>query len=147
MSEFFTSFKFWRRTAILCAVLCALLALVIGFMLYMARQPSNDHKNLYYVMWKLGLRDYASNIALPGMVHDQSFRESLRGISVDEFQELFPATFYEMEWSPRPDTPQKRTYWVDDYQAATSSGHLYGIHWVAIFEGGKLVALEFDKGI
>lgn len=120
---------------------------IVAVMIYMARQSPADHKNLYYVMWKLGLRDYASNIVLPGIFHDHDFRQSLRGISVEEFEDRFPATFYEMKWDPKPDASRKRTYWVDDYRAAAVGGHLYGMHWIAVFEDGKLVHLEFDKGV
>ena len=114
---------------------------------YLKLRVRAHHRNLYYTLWKMGLRDYDQTIALAGIIHDREFRESLGGLTVEEFEKVFPDTFYEMQSRP-PSAIESRSYFIDNYSASRSDGQQYPfVGWVAIFENGRLVELRFEKGV
>ena len=113
---------------------------------YMATLSLSDHRNLYCTLWKMGLRDYEQGVA-KAVLLDREFRESLKGLTVEEFEKVFPNTFYEMQSRP-PSAIEGRSYFVDSYSASRSDGQQYPfVGWVAVFENGRLVKVEFDKGV
>ena len=129
-------------TSAACFVLIGLSACT----LYMARLSLTDHRNLYYTMWKGGIREYDWTVTKAGILNDHGFRESLQGLTVEEFKKTFPNTFYEMQSSP-PDARADRTYFTDNYFASRPGGHQYGFMWVVVFEKGRLINFGNDKGI
>ena len=138
--------KKWKRTAIGASVACFIFIGLFACTLYLARLSLSDHRNLYYTLWKAGLREYDWTVAKGGMLHDHEFRESLRGLTIKEFEKRFPITFYEMQ-TPPPNAKEDRSYFVDNYFASQAGGHQYGFVWVVVFEKGKLLEFGNDKGI
>ena len=125
------------------ALLAAIGAIAcVGFL---AKQSLSTHYNLYYLMWKAGIRPYDSVIARAGMIHDLDYRNSLKGMSVEEFEKVFPSTFYEVETLPPIARPGQR-FFIDDYRQSRNEAGRFGMVWLAIFESGRLVELEFSKG-
>jgi hypothetical protein len=117
--------------------------LLAGFLL--AKESLSTHYNLYYLMWKAGLRSYDSSIALSGMFHDHEFRTSLLGASISEFNARFPSTFYEVKKLP-PVAKEGQRFFIDSYEESIREDGSFGMVWLAVFENGKLVELEFSKG-
>ena len=111
---------------------------------FLARQSLQTHYNLYYLMWKSGMRLYEREIALQGMIHDDRFRKSLAGISPSEFESRFPSTFFELKHLSTTAKGNQR-YFIDDYAQAQRADGRYEFVWLAIFEDGKLVELEISK--
>ena len=145
MSDPSRAAKRWKRTSIMLAI--ALVGVIgsivcIGFL---AKQSLATQYNLYYLMWKGGLRPYDPSVARSGMIHDHSFRDSLNGISIVEFEKVFPSTFYEVETLPPIAKPNQR-FFIDDYHQSKRDAGGFGMVWLAIFEGGRLIELEFSKG-
>ena len=136
----------WKRVAILASTICVILSGIIGGGLYLSKLSLSDHHNLYYLLWKSGLRDYDWTVVQGGILHDQNFRESLVGKTPSEFKGIFPNTFHEMESSHYTDQPNK-TFYTDNYAASRPEGHQYGFIWIVVFENGKLVEFGSDKGI
>jgi len=112
---------------------------------FLAKQSLSTQYNLYYLMWKAGMRPYDSVVARAGMFHDHEFTSSLKGMSMEEFEKLFPSTFYEVETLPPIARPGQR-FFIDDYHQSRKEAGGFGMVWLAIFESGKLVELEFSKG-
>lgn len=140
------SVKKWKCLTVGVSAACFILIALIACALYMARLSLSDHHNLYYILWKAGLREYDWTVAKGGMLHDQGFRESLRGLTIEEFEKRFPSTFYEMQ-SPPPNAKEDRSYFTDNYFASRSDGHQYGFGWVVVFEKGRLLEFGYEKGI
>lgn len=147
MSRPNVSQKKWKRLALGLSAICLILVSLIACGLHMARLSLSDHRNLYYTLWKSGLRDYDQTVAKAGMFHDREFRESLKGLTVEEFKKVFPNTFYEMQSRP-PSAIEGRSYFVDNHSASRSDRQQYPfVGWVAVFENGRLVEVEWDKGV
>lgn len=139
--------KKWRRLAIGASATSLLLMALGVCAFYTATLSLSDHRNLYYTLWKLGLRDYDQTVAKAGMFHDRPFRESLKGLTVEEFETVFPNTFFEMQGRP-PCAIDGRSYFVDSYPASRSDGQSRPfVGWVAEFENGRLVGVEWEKGV
>jgi hypothetical protein len=138
--------KKWKRLAMGASAVCIALTGVFACALYMARMPLTDHRNLYYTLWKLGIREYDWTVTKAGMSNDHGFRESLQGLSIEEFNKTFPNTFYEMQ-SPPPGAKEGQTYFTDNYFASRPGGHQYGFMWIIVFEDGRLIRFGNDKGI
>jgi hypothetical protein len=136
----------WRFIAITSLVALALVGALLAAGVFLARQSLSTHYNLYYVMWKAGLRPYDSLIARSGMFHDHGFRSALLGISEDEFERRFPSTFYKIQSAPQSAKPNQ-TYYTDNYHQSRPGAHFYGPSWIAIFEDGRLISIEYDKGV
>lgn len=136
----------WKRLAIGSSLIAVLFLVVIACGFYLARLTLSDHRNLYYTLWKTGLRDYDWTVAQGGLLHDHEFREALRGLTVEEFEQRFPNTFYEMQ-TPPPDAVEGRSYYTDNYFASRRDGHQYGFGWLVVFEDGRLLEFGYDKGI
>jgi hypothetical protein len=80
------------------------------------------------------------------MLHDLGFRESLRGLTVEELEKRFPNTFYEMQ-APPPNAEEGRSYYTDNYFASRPDGHQYESGWVVVFKGGRLLEFGYEKGV
>ncbi len=113
---------------------------------FFAWQPHAGGWNWYEMMRDAGLRRSDSISARSGMIHDQAFRASLAGISEGELERLFPGTFYKLQ-SPPPSAKRNQVYYIDSYFQSETGAHLRGPCWIAIFEDGRLISLEYDKGI
>jgi len=137
--------KRWKQASIILTI--ALLAAFagLGCIAFLATQSLTTHYNLYYLMWKAGLRPYDSIVARSGMIHDLSFRDSLNGISIEEFEKVFPSTFHEVTTLPPIAKPDQR-FFIDDYHQSKNEAGGFRMVWLAIFENGKLIELEFSKG-
>ena len=137
--------RFWKGLAIFLGLLSATLMaiLVVGFTC--ARYDLMTHYNLYYLMWKSGYRRYEAPVALSGMFHDISYRDSLIGMSVEEFLKRFPATFYEVKVPPPIAAPNQR-WFVDDYAQSIRPTGPGGMCWEAVFENNRLIHISFHKG-
>ena len=122
-----------------------LLAVIVGTF-YMARLTLSDHRNLYYTLWKAGLREYDWTVVKSGMLHDHGFRESLRELTLEEFEQRFPGTFYEMQ-TPPPRAEEGRSYYTDNYFASRPDSHQYGFGWIVVFKDGRLLEFGYEKGI
>ena len=138
--------KKWKRLALALSPACLVLSGGFAVALYMAGMPLTDHRNLYYTLWKLGLREYDWTVTKAGMTNDHRFRKSLQGISIEEFNKTFPNTFHEMQ-SPPPGTKEDQTCFTDNYFASRPGSHQYGFMWIVVFEDGRLLRFDHDKGI
>lgn len=145
MSDFARTARIWKRASKVLAILLVVAICLIGGIGFLARQSLSTHYNLYYLMWKAGLRPYDPIVARAGMIHDLDFRQSLKGMTISEFERLFPSTFYEVGTLPPIARPGQR-FFIDDYQQSKREAGGFGMVWLAIFEDGRLVELEFSKG-
>lgn len=126
---------------------CVILFVLVACVFYMATLSLSDHRNLYYTMWRVGLRDYDATVAKAGLIDDREFRESLKGLTVEEFEKVFPHTFYEMKRRP-PSAREGRSFFVDDYSASRSIGQDDPfVGWMAVFDDGRLIEFEWHKGV
>ncbi len=112
--------------------------------LALARQDSATHYNLGYLLWKSGLKNYEAGITLPGMTHDHQFRNSLVGITPEDLEKRFPATFYEVQNLPPIANPGER-YFINDYQQSRSADGSYSFVWLAIFDHDRLTTIDISK--
>jgi hypothetical protein len=135
----------WKQLAIAALALCLILIGIIAFILDAARLSLSDHHNLYYTLWKHGLRDYDWTVTDGRMLHDHEFRESLHGLTLEEFENRFPNTFHKMQ-TPPPDAQAGRSYYTDNYFASQPNGHQHGFGWVVVFENGRLLEFGYEKG-
>ncbi len=124
------------------ALACTVVLLLTGW--FLAKQPLSTDYNLYYLMWKKGLRGYDSEVALSGMFHDREFCQSLLGITVSEFEARFPSTFYEVRKLP-PVAKEGQRFFIDSYEQSKREDGSIGMGWLAVFESGKLIEFEFSK--
>ena len=145
MSDPSQAAKRWRLATITLAVALTAAIVTIACIGFLAKQSMATHYNLYYLMWKAGLRPYDSFVARAGMIHDREFRDSLSGLSVEEFEKIFPSTFYEVETLPPIAKPDQK-FFIDDYHQSKREAGGFGMVWLAIFEDGRLIELEFSKG-
>ena len=136
----------WKQLAIGMFLIGILLLVIVTCGFYTARLTLSDHRNLYYTLWKAGFRDYDWTVTKGGLLHDQEFREALRGLTVEEFEQRFPNTFYEMKSLP-PNAVEGRTYYTDNYFSSRSGGHQYGFGWVVVFGNGRLLEFGYEKDI
>ena len=134
-----------RNVAIALAAISLSSFFAITCLWFLASQPLGSQGNLYYLMWRAGLRPYDSIVARAGMYHDHGFRDSLAGISIEQFERIFPNTFYEVQVLPPSAKPRQR-YFIDDYQQSRSPNGHFGPVWLAVFEDGRLLALDYSKG-
>jgi hypothetical protein len=134
-----TRLGFWKPLVV--GVPYVLLILI----LCLAIQPLGSQCNLYYVLWKVGLRGYDARVVLGGMFHDHSYRQRFIGMSHAEFEALFPYTFFACTRQP-PIAKSNETYYIDDYQQAKAQTGQYGMCWLVVFRDGRLVEFSFLKG-
>ncbi len=125
-------------------VLCLLFLLAV--VNHLSRLEAGDHRNLRYLMWKAGLREYDRSISLPGMYHDHAFRNSLRGTTRSDFHDLFPSTF---RITPTPSDFGKDSLFLTNAppEADLSYAQLPAQSWIAHFRNGKLDSLDYHKGV
>lgn len=124
-------------------ILSSLVAL--GLIIYLSSLEPGDHRNLRYLMWKAGLRDYDKNEVLQGIFHDRSFQRSLNGMSLSEFHRLFPASFHPISHAG-PGSASSDVFLTPDPTGTTSPIPIIPEGYVAHFRGGKLVSFECHKG-
>ncbi len=117
---------------------------ILLVLLFLARQSSTTHYNISYLLWKGGFKPYEASVALPGMLHDIKFRQSLVGISLVKFESRFPSTFYEVKALP-PIAKQNQRYFISDYQQAQRADGHFAMVWAAVFEDGRLIEIYFAK--
>lgn len=125
-------------------VLCLLF--LLAMVNHLSRLEAQDHRNLRYLMWKAGLREYDPDIALSGMLHDHTFLENLQGTPISEFHALFPSTFRVL--STPPGFGKESTFLTDAPPGADLSyAHLPAQSWIAHFRHGKLDSFDHHKGV
>lgn len=129
--------------AALSAVSISLFAVVV-VVLALARQDSATHYNLGYLLWKSGLKNYEARVALPGMTHDHRFRNSLVGITPEDLEKRFPATFYEVQNLP-PIAKLGERYFINDYQQSRSADGSFSFVWLAVFDHDRLTTIDISK--
>ena len=142
-----TDYPVSKKPGLLTGMLFSMLIGAIGVILigvFLAKQSLNTHFNLYYLMWKSGMRLYEREVALQGMIHDDRFRKSLAGISSSELESRFPSTFFEMRHLP-PTAKGNQRYFIDDYAQAQRADGSINFVWHVMFEDDKLVELEICK--
>jgi len=140
-----TNSKCSRSAFALLVFTSGFLLVSLVFILFLARQSSSTHYNLSYLLWKGGLKGYEPSVALPGMIHDHSYRQKMLGSSLSDFEARFPSTFYEVKTPPPIAKPGQR-YFINDYHQAQREDGGFGFVWYAVFEEGRLVQLDIFKG-
>ena len=138
--------KWPRRLIVALSLLSLFLFGALAVVIELARQDARTHYNLSYLLWKSGLKPYEPSVALLGMIHDDEFRQDLKGISRSEFEGRFPSTFYEVKTLP-PTAKQGQRHFIDDYEQAQREDGGFGFVWLAVFENDRLIELEIFKGI
>jgi hypothetical protein len=123
-----------------CALECAIFLLGAGW--FFAKQDLSTHYNLYYLMWKAGIRRYEASVVLAGMFHDNRFQESLKGGTLQDFESRFPSTFHEVRKLP-PIAKENQRFFIDSYEQSIRGS--FGMVWTAVFENDKLIELRFSK--
>lgn len=136
--------RWWKVSAIVLAVMNVGLIFSINSVFESAKHDLGSHSNLYYRMWKTGLRGYDRAVALGGLFHDGRYQVELRGTGKKEFMRIFPNTFYEVRHPSRWLKPGQTAY-VPDYRNSLSENDIMA-GWVAVFEDDVLVRLEYVKG-
>ena len=136
------SFLFWKASTFILGV-----ALVISIFRNIDLQQKASynlmtHYNLYYLNWKAGKRPYEAEVALSGMHHDREFRNSLKGITVDEFNRRFPSSFYEIRY-PNDESPREKRIFINSYEQAMKGEASYG--WRVEFQNDRLTEFEMYK--
>jgi hypothetical protein len=111
---------------------------------FLAKQGLTTHYNLYYLLWKAGIRPYERPVAFAGLIHDRSYRQRFIGMTVEQIEHAFPNTFYKVRKLP-PIAKPNQEFYIDDYQQARREEGGYGMCWRAIFEDGRLIELEIVK--
>lgn len=130
---------------VLAIFLAASLASTLGLVLFLSVQPLGAQYNLYYLLWKTGLRPYESQVALAGLFHDRAFRESLTGLSRAEFEKRFPSTFYQVNHQP-PVAKAGEIFFISDFESSVSETGGFTKCWVVMFKDDALVEFYFSKG-
>jgi len=139
-----TALRRWRRVAIICALMAAFSVALLTATAFFATQSLGTHYNLYYLLWKAGIRPYERPIAFGGLFHDHSYRQRFIGMSVEQVERAFPNTFYKVR-RPPPIAKSNQEFFIDDYQQAQREEGGYGMCWRAIFEDGRLIELDVFK--
>ena len=135
----------WRRATIALAfAFCLSVALLVAFS-FLSLQDLNTHYNLYYLMWKAGLRPYEPAVVFGGLFHDLSYRNRFLGLSPEEFMRRFPNTFYKVRSRPPILKPNQDLY-INNYQQAIGEPGILGACWEALFEDGRLIEFDYGKG-
>ena len=135
----------WRRLAIGWAVAFCLCFVLLASVVLLSLLELNDRHNLYYLLWKAGIRRYDAPIALDGLIHDDHFHRGLIGISTEAFLRQFPNTFHKVH-SRQHDLTSNQVLYIDDYRKATQESGSVCNCWHAVFEDDQLVSFEFCKG-
>ena len=118
----------------------ALLALTI----FLSVQSLGTQYNLYYLLWKAGLRSYEPQVALSGIFHDHRYRDHFLGMSQAEFESHFPSTFHHVVCQP-PIAREGDLYFVSDLRQARDETGVFGMCWMAVFRDGRLFEFTFAK--
>jgi hypothetical protein len=136
------SFLFWKASTF---ILGAALVISIFRNIDLQQKASYNlmtHYNLYYLNWKAGKRPYEAEVALSGMHHDREFRNSLKGITVEEFNRRFPSTFYEIRY-PNDESPREKRIFTHSYEHAMKGEAALG--WRVEFQNDRLTEFEMYK--
>ncbi len=129
------------------AMAAALWIILLGAVgvVFTAREDLSSASNLYYLMWKAGLRPYDQAVALRGLQHDYSLQKSLLGISRADFERRFPHTFHSVQHLP-PVARTGQVYLVDSYEASLREKNPLEFVWLAVFEDDRLISFYYSKG-
>ncbi len=117
--------------------------MLLALTAFLAAQNLNTHYNLYYVLWKAGIRRYEPAVALGGLLHDLTYRQRFIGMSTKQFMRVFPGTFYQVRKRPPILKPSQELY-ITNY-AQAESGDI-GAGWEVTFEDGRVIEFDFGKG-
>jgi hypothetical protein len=138
-----SDYRFWKRCTIALGVLVVFLLAAISYLWSLACLDLGSHTNLYYRLWKVGVRPFEAPVALGGLYDDSKHQAKLIGISKAEFDKLFPDTFFEFRNPPLGAKPGQR-WFVQSYAASVGSpGASWG--WVAIFENNVLIEFALSE--
>src|SRR4051794_19011720 len=94
------SLRWWRRVAITFALTTGFIVMLLAAVAFLATQSLTTHYNLYYLLWKAGIRSYEQPIAFGGLLHDGTYSKRFIGMTVEQFQQAFPGTFYKVLKAP-----------------------------------------------
>lgn len=114
-------------------------------MAFLAVQTLDTQYNLYYLLWKAGVRPYERTVAWRGLMHDFKHRQQLIGMTVEQFERTFPGTFHKVVKAP-PIAKPNQEYYIDDFQQAQNKEGGFTLCWCAVFEDGRLIECEVAKG-
>ena len=137
-------FPRFSKVSLASTLLVVALMLGLGVVLFLSVQPLGTQYNLYYLLWKAGVRKYESQVALAGIFHDHDFRQSFTGLSRSDFERRFPSTFYQVRRQP-PIAKAGEVYFISDYRQATDESAAFGMCWMAVFRDDRLVEFDFAK--
>lgn len=135
----------WRLIALASAAVTALSLIVVFIVAFLARQDLDTHYNLYYLLWKAGLRRYEPAVALGGLFHDHSYRARYVGMPIVEFLQIFPNTFYKVRNVP-PVIKSNEELYITDYARSVSDSMYDGAGWEVTVRDGHVVEFDFGKG-
>ncbi|MEQ1853735.1 MAG: hypothetical protein ABMA01_19335 [Chthoniobacteraceae bacterium] len=133
-----------RRIPIVCALSTGFSILLLTAIAFLAVQDLTTHYNLYYLLWKAGIRSYERPVAFGGLLHDHIYRKRFIGMTIAQIEHAFPNTFYKVRKQP-PIAKPNQEFYIDDYQQAQREEGGYGFCWQAIFEDGRLSELNVFK--
>jgi hypothetical protein len=134
----------FSKVSLASSFFAAVLALALGVVLFLSVQTLGTQYNLYYLLWKAGIRKYEPQVALAGMFHDHAFRQRFIGMSRADFERRFPSTFYQLRRQP-PIATAGEVYFISDYRQATDDSGAFGMCWMAVFRDDRLVAFDYAK--
>ena len=135
----------WQRATIILALTTACSLTFLAATVFLAAQTLGTHYNLYYLLWKVGIRTYERPIAFGGLFHDHSYRQRFIGMTVAQFEQAFPNTFYKVRTLPPNAKPNQEIY-IDSYHQAEREDWFHGMGWSAVFENERLVEFNIFKG-
>lgn len=133
-----------RRFSLWSWLLLALPTALLALTVFLSLQSLGTQYNLYYILWKTGLRSYEPQVALSGIFHDHSYRDHFLGMSQAEFESHFPATFHRVVRQP-PIARDGDLYFVSDYRQARDETGAFGMCWMAVFRDDRLIEFTFAK--
>ena len=84
----------WQRATLVLALTTACSLGILAATVFLATRPPNRHYNLYYLLWKAGIRTNAQPIAIEELLNDHSYRQQFIGMTVAQFEQVVPRTFY-----------------------------------------------------
>lgn len=136
--------RHWKRVARISVTLCIAFVVFCLLVIGCAQEDLDSEFNLYYVLWKYGMRRYESAVALSGLHDDYSYQQHFIGMKKEEFLETFPNTFWGVKIPYRNAFPGEEWY-VEDYRnSQTEEGG--GGGWRVVFENGRVYKFECIEG-
>ncbi len=127
------------------AVLLFLPSITLAFVLFLASQSLGTQYNLYYLLWKAGIRRYEPQVALSGIFHDHAYREHFVGMTQAEFEKHFPSTFHRVRRQP-PIAAPGEAFYIDDYSQSIREDGRFDMCWFVVVRENKVVKFSLAKG-